>query len=220
MGVPVLCIGKSGSGKSTSLRNFKGGELALINVLGKPLPFKNNIGSYTTDDYAKVKNAMEQSKINTIVIDDAGYLITNMFMRNHSSAGAGNSIFAFYNQLGDEFWNLIQFIIHSLPAKKIVYLMMHEEKNDLGDIKPKTIGKMLDEKVTIEGMFTIVLRAVREGGRYVFKTQSEGPDVAKSPMEMFPAEIDNDLKMVDKTIREYYWGTPKEEENHEEAELG
>ena len=93
-----------------------------------------------------------------------------------------------------------------MPADKIVYFMMHEDKNDFGDIKPKTIGKLLDEKVCLEGLFTIVLRCMTNGqGQHVFTTQTNGLDVAKSPMGLFDSiEIDNDLKAVDTAIREYY----------------
>jgi len=127
-----------------------------------------------------------------------------MFMRGHSNTGAGNAVFSLYNQLGDSFWNLVEFV-KGLPQEKVVYFMMHEEKNDFGDIKPKTIGKLLDEKVCLEGMFTILLRAVKENDNHVFLTKSRGYDVSKTPMDMFDtAEIDNDLCFVDKTIREYY----------------
>jgi adenylate kinase family enzyme len=204
MGLPILVLGKSGSGKSTSLRNFGENEVGIMNVLGKPFPFKNNLKYIKTDDYAKIKALLLQSKVNSLVIDDAGYLITNQFMRGHSG-GKGGQIFELYNSLGDNFWQLIQFIIHELPNEKIVYLFMHEEKNDMGDVKPKTIGKMLDDKVCIEGMFTIVLRALKEDGKYVFATQSNGFDVTKTPIDMFKDEkIDNDLKLVDTTVRTYY----------------
>lgn len=157
---------------------------------------------------------LKQAKTKSIVIDDAGYLITNMFMRGHSETGAGNAVFAFYNKVGDTFWGFIQFIIHDLPPDKIVYLFMHEDKSENGDIKPKTIGKILDEKVCLEGMFTIVLRAVAENGKHLFLTKTRGYDVSKTPMEMFEdEEIQNDLKFVDNTIREYYdLETKKDEE--------
>jgi hypothetical protein len=203
MGLPVLLIGKSGSGKSASLRNFAEGT-GVINVLGKPLPFKGKIPIKVTDDYNEIKQLLYSSKSLTLVIDDAGYLMTNAFMRGHAKTGAGNAIFSFYNDLGDQFWGLIRFVVDQLPVEKIVYFIMHEDKNDFGDVKPKTIGKMLDEKVCIEGMFTIVLRSVFSDGKYKFKTQSDGLDIAKSPMDMFPQEIENDLKMVDDSIREYY----------------
>lgn len=204
MGLPVLIIGKSGVGKSTSFRNFKEKELGIVNVLGKPLPFKNDFKSIITDDYGKIKQALLKSEVNSLVIDDAGYLITNQFMRGHSG-GKGSNIFDLYNQMGDDFWALIRFIADQLPENKIVYILMHEDKSDYGDIKPKTIGKMLDDKVCVEGMFTIVLRALKHDGKYMFRTQSDGFDVSKTPIDMFENElIENDLKTVDNKIREYY----------------
>ena len=205
MATPVLIIGKSGSGKSTSMRNCAGNpDWNLIRVLDKPLPFKGKVDGWHTDDYQKVMQCLGQSKAKNIVLDDAGYLLTNMFMRGHSSQAAGNAVFSFYNKIGDHFWNLIQFIV-KLPAEKIVYIVMHEDKNDFGDIRPKSIGKMLDEKVCIEGMFTIVLRCIEESGKHLFVTQSADGAVSKSPIGMFEdLTIDNDLLIVEKAIREYY----------------
>jgi len=141
----------------------------------------------------------------SIVIDDAGYLVTNHFMSKHSSCGGGNGVFTLYNEIGDHFWGLIEFVKKKLPDDKIVYFIMHEDKNDFGDIKPKTIGKLLDEKVCIEGMFTIALRCMSDNNKHYFRTQSDGSDICKTPLEMFEdKEIDNDLKLVDTTIREYY----------------
>lgn len=205
MGIPVLIIGKSGSGKSASLRNFQPGEVGIVNVLGKPLPFRNKLQAVQTDDYKKVYTAITKAKTDCIVIDDSGYLMTNQFMRGHSNTGAGNAIFTFYNDLGDQFWHLVRYVVENLPPQRVVYFMMHEDKNDFGDVKPKTIGKMLDEKVCVEGMFTIVLRSMLVNGKHVFRTQTDGMDVCKTPIGMFDAdEIDNDLKMVDNAIREYY----------------
>ena len=170
MGLPVLVIGKSGSGKSASLRNFEANEVGIINVLGKTLPFKNDFNILSVMIILKLKRLYYQLKVNTLVIDDAGYLLTNMFMREHSTKGQGSAVFDLYNKIGDKFWDLINFIQHQLPEERIVYLFMHEDKNDFGDIKPKAIGRMLDEKVCIEGMFTIVLRAMIDNGKYVFRT--------------------------------------------------
>jgi ABC-type dipeptide/oligopeptide/nickel transport system ATPase component len=205
MATPVLIIGKSGSGKSTSMRNCAGNpDWNLVRVLNKPLPFKGKVDGWNTDDYQTVMRCLAQSKARNIVLDDAGYLITNMFMSKHSSAGAGNGVFTLYNQIGDHFWNLIQYIV-KLPEDKIVYVIMHEDTNDFGQIKPKTIGKLLDEKVCIEGMFTIVLRCIEESGKHLFVTQSADGAVSKSPIGMFEdLTIDNDLLIVEKAIREYY----------------
>lgn len=205
MATPVLIIGKSGSGKSTSLRNCVGNDnWNLIRVLNKPLPFKGKVNGWITDGYQMVMKCLAASKAKNIVLDDAGYLITNHFMKGHSSCGAGNGVFTLYNNIGDYFWQLIQFII-KLPEDKIVYVIMHEDKNDFGDIKPKTIGKLIDEKVCLEGMFTIVLRCIEESGKHLFVTQSADGAVSKSPMGMFETlTIDNDLLLVEKAIREYY----------------
>lgn len=210
MGIPVLIMGKSGSGKSTSLRNFK--NVGVINVLGKPLPFKNAPKSIVTDNYNTVKNALTNAKVKSLVIDDAGYLMTNQFMSGHSTQGAGGAIFSFYNDLGDKFWELIRFVVNKLPEDKIIYFIMHENVDEFGNVKPKSIGKMLDEKVCIEGMFTIALRSMISNGKYIFKTNSDGLDVCKTPFEMFEnEEIDNDLQIVDETIRKYYKLTESED---------
>lgn len=206
MAIPVLIIGRSGMGKSTSLRNCVGNDdWNLIRVLDKPLPFKGKINGWHSDDYQQIMKLLIASRAKNIVIDDAGYLITNMFMDKHSSAGAGNGVFTLYNQIGDHFWNLIQFISTKVPADKIVYMIMHEESNDLGEIKPKTIGKLLDEKVCVEGMFTIVLRCIVESGKHLFVTQATDGAVSKSPIGMFEGlTIDNDILLVEKAIRDYY----------------
>ncbi len=197
--IPVLIIGESGSGKSTSMRNFKENEIGVVNVLGKPLPFRNSLKSVTTDDYEMIKQIIEKAKTPAVVIDDSNYLITNEFMRTSKDSG-----YQKYNDMGNHFWDLINYV-KSLEGDKIVYFFMHSETTDDGRIIPKTIGKMLNEKVCIEGMFTIVLRAMYDNGKYVFKTKTNGYDVCKTPLDMFSEEfIDNDLKLVDNTIREYY----------------
>ena len=217
MATPVLIIGKSGSGKSTSMRNCQNNDFNLIRVLNKPLPFKGKVNGWFSDDYQQIMKLLIASKADSIVIDDAGYLITNHFMRGHSSAGKGNWVFSLYNDIGDYFWNLIQFIVTKVPENKIVYIIMHEEKDEAGEVKPKTIGKLLDEKVCIEGMFTIVLRCIEEGGKHLFVTQASQGAVSKSPIGMFEdLTIDNDLLLVDKKIREYY-GLAKGEENNAET---
>lgn len=205
MGIPVLIIGKSGSGKSRSMKNCVGKDFGVIRVLNKPLPFKGKFIGKPCCDYGEIKRILKSPQWpKSIVIDDAGYLITGQFMDGHNTTGKGNAVFGLYNQLADDFYRLIKAVADEAPEDRIVYVVMHEDTNDFGDIKPKTIGKLLDEKVCLEGMFTIVLRAVK-GERYMFVTQSKDGAVSKAPDDMFPEiEIDNDLLMVDNTIREYY----------------
>lgn len=206
MAIPCLIIGRSSSGKSTSMRNFAKDEIALVNVAKKALPFKGKFDSQMdTDNYETIKKGLLQTQKKSIVIDDAGYLITNFFMKNHSLNKQGGAVYALYNQLADDFWNLIEWCKTRLPEDKIVYFIMHEDKNEFGESRPKTIGKLLDDKVCIEGLFTIVLHAISEGGEYKFRTQTDGSDVSKSPIGLFDnEEIDNDLKYVDEHIRDYY----------------
>lgn len=206
MGIPVLIIGRSGTGKSTAMRNLVGNaNFGLIKAIEKPLPFKGKIPAVTTDDYSKIKGMLKASKAPSMIIDDAGYLITNHFMMNHSASGTGNNVFSMYNQLADDYFQLVQFVVNRLPPKKIIYFIMHEEADEQGNTKPKTIGKLLDEKVCLEGMFTIVLRCMVVNGAHCFITQSDGKSSCKTPMGMFEEPmIDNDLLLVDNTIREYY----------------
>ncbi len=215
MGIPVLIIGKSGSGKSASMKYCVGKGFNLIRVLNKPLPFKGKIDGWVFDDYQMVKKALKIAPEKSVVIDDAGYLITNFFMRNHSTKGKGNDVFALYNQMGDDFWSMIQMVISELPEDKIVYIVMHEEADDYGNVRAKTIGKLLDEKVCVEGMCTVVLRCVNNLTEHKFITQSDGSAISKSPEGMFEdLEIPNNLLYVDDRIREYYgMENPKNKES-------
>ena len=197
--VPVLLIGQSGSGKSTSLRNFKGEEVAVVNVLGKPLPFKSDIKAGKCDDYAAILKAIANTPKKTIVIDDANYLITSEFMNKSSIKGYDK-----YNELANNFWNLINGI-KNIEGGKTVYLIMHEDTDENGNVKPKTIGKLLDDKVNIQGMFTICIRSMYDNGNYIFRLKTNGQDCVKTPFGMFDDEqMENDLKAFDKVVREYY----------------
>ena len=212
MGIPVLIIGKSGSGKSASMRNLKADEAAIINVMGKTLPFRNELKTAATTDYTKIKKWLSGTDKKINIIDDAGYLITDHFMTGHSKAGKGSAVFDLYNDIGDNFYELIRFIPQSLPKDHIVYIIMHEDRTDAENIKPKTIGKVLDEKVCLEGLFTIVLRSTTDGEKYVFLTRTTGNDVTKTPIGMFEeAAVDNDIKLIDDTIRNYYQSENEEE---------
>ena len=197
--VPVLLIGQSGSGKSTSLRNFKGDEVAVVNVLGKPLPFKSDIKAGKCDDYATILKAIANTPKKTIVIDDANYLITNEFMNKSSVKG-----FDKYNEMGNNFFNLINGI-KNIQGGKTVYLIMHEDTDENGNVKPKTIGKLLDDKVNIQGMFTICIRSMFDNGNYIFRLKTNGQDCVKTPFGMFESDsMENDLKAFDEVVREYY----------------
>lgn len=197
--VPVLLIGKSGSGKSASLRNFKKDEIAIANVLGKPLPFKSDLEAPKVDDYNIILKAIQNTNKKVIVIDDANYLITNEFMNKSSVKG-----FDKYNEMGNNFFNLINGI-KNVEGGKTVYLIMHEDTDEEGNVKPKTIGKLLDDKVNIQGMFTICLRSMYDNGNYIFRLKTNGQDCVKTPIGLFDEEqMDNDLKLVDEKIREYY----------------
>lgn len=205
MGVPVLIYGRSGTGKSRSLKRFGEEEITLINVERKPLPFRKKFKYIiNSDNYDKIKSALKKSPSKSIIIDDAGYLLTNTFMRGHSTRGGGSSTYDLYNEIGDKFWDLFEFT-KDLPDDKIVYIVMHEEENNSGGFKLKMLGRLLEEKVCVEGMVTIAIRCMCEDSRHFFKVHTDGSDITKTPEDMFEEdEIDNDLKLVDTTIREYY----------------
>ena len=206
MGECVFVYGKSGSGKSRSLINFGEDEIFLVNTIGKRLPFRSKFKyEIKTDDFSKIANGLRKMPTKTAVIDDSGYLMTNAFMRGHSAPKSGSSTFDLYNDIADSFWSLITVIKNELPDDVIVYMIMHEDTTDYGETKLRTIGKLLSEKVCIEGMSTVVLRCVVRDGKHLFLTQSDGSDISKSPEGMFDKEIENDLKSVDSTIREF-WG--------------
>lgn len=211
MGIPVLILGDSGSGKSTSLRNFEPDEIGIFNVASKPLPFRKKLLKVDGASYKKIIKGLSSPKLNAYAIDDSQYLIAFEFFDRAKETG--------YNKFTDialNFRNLIQFVITQTPPDCIVYFLHHTETTADGTLKAKTIGKMLDEKLTVEGLFSIVLLCRAEKDRHYFLTQSEGVSTAKSPMEMFPEEIENDLKLVDTTIREY-WGLEPLNKKKEES---
>ena len=199
MGIPVLILGESGSGKSASLRNFKEGEVGIINVSSKPLPFKTKLKPFNSDNYMQIEAVIKKAKAKSIVIDDAQYLQANEYMRNAKVQG-----YQKFTDIALNFWTLVQMVIKDLPDDVIVYFLGHIETDANGKEKFKTIGKMTDN-YSVEGMCTIVLKTLVRDGKYLFTTQTNGMDTVKSPMGMFSeTEIDNDLKAVDQTIRKYY----------------
>jgi hypothetical protein len=200
MGMPILILGESGTGKTTGLRNFKEGEIALVNVTGKALPFRGNFEMLkNTTDASKILKFMRETKAKRIIIDDCQYIMSFQYMRRIKENGWDK-----FNELQSDFFNIID-AVPSLPDDVVVYFLSHLETKDDGRQKIKTIGKMLDEKITIEGMFTTVLKTHVSDGKYYFLTQNSGNDTVKSPLGMFTDfAIDNDLKYVDEKIRNYY----------------
>lgn len=199
MGIPVLIMGESGSGKSASLRNFTPEEISIFNVAGKPLPFRKKLPKVKTSDYRTIMAGLQKSQKKSFAIDDSQYLLCFEMFDHAKETG-----YQKFTDMALHFYNLVKFVIEQMPDDRIVYFLHHTEMADNGRIKAKTIGKMLDEKLTVEGLFSIVLLCRTDGQRHYFETQSDGLTTAKSPMEMFEFEIDNDLKLVDQKIREYY----------------
>lgn len=197
-------MGESGSGKSASLRNFAPNEISVFNVTSKPLPFKQGktkIPKIDNATYADIANALANPNKRAYVIDDAGYLLSfEMFKR------ANETGYSKFTDMAKNFFDMLDFINTKLPNDIIVYITMHtEDDSEMHKTKAKTIGKMIDQNLNLEGLFTIVLRAMQTEDGYKFITRDDRVSTAKSPMGMFESDkIDNDLKEVDRIIREYY----------------
>lgn len=206
MGIPVLILGESGSGKSASMRNFEPEDVSIFNVAAKPLPFRKKLPKKATSDYGAIMDGIVKSQKKSFVIDDSQYLMCFESFSRAKETGFGK-----FTDFALHFYNLVQFVIQQTPPDVIVYFLHHvESDSNTGKVKAKTMGKMLDSQLTLEGLFSIVLMCVTDGKKHSFITQSDGFTTAKSPMDMFPGVIDNDLKMVDQTIREYYEMNEKE----------
>lgn len=214
MSIATLILGESGTGKSTSMRNLDPAHTLLIQAVRKPLPFrsadwkpiaKGQAGSvFVTDKSDAIVQCMDRTSRDVIVIDDFQYVLANEFMRRVTDKEVGNQAFAKYNEIARSAWDVLMKAA-SLPDHKRVYILSHTTTDDFGHTKIKTIGKLLDEKIVLEGMVTIVLRSLVRDGSYVFSTRNSGSDTTKSPMGMFDeAFIDNDLAAVDAAIFSYY----------------
>lgn len=201
-----MILGASGSGKSTSMRNFNIEEVGIFNVASKPLPFRKKLNKADNATYDTIKKVLSHPKLKRYVIDDSQYLMAFEMFDKAKETGYGK-----FTDMALHFKGLIDLVVKNTPADCIVYFLHHTQKTELGT-KAKTVGKMLDDQITVEGLFSIVLGTKVENGKYTFITQSDGSDTIKSPMEMFPLEMDNDLKQVDTTIREY-WGLDEEGES-------
>lgn len=213
MGIPVLVLGESGSGKSASLRNFDPEDVSIFNVAAKPLPFRKKLPSRSTSDYGVIMQSIQASAKKSFVIDDSQYLLCFESFAKAKEMGYGK-----YTDMALHFYDLVQFVIRQTPPDVIVYFLHHTETaENTGKIKAKTMGKMLDNQLTLEGLFSIVLMCFTDGKKHLFVTQSDGKTTAKSPMDMFPAEIDNDLKAVDQAIRAYYDLAPAKAKDEKET---
>lgn len=214
MGTATLILGESGTGKTTSLRNINPEQAMLIKPIGKPLPFKSKAwlpwdsekktGTVvSTDSHSAIVNVIKWAHHlgkRIVIIDDFQYVMSNEFMRRSEEKS-----FDKFTEIGRHAWDIIK-AAQDAPDDLRVYFMAHTEETVMGRVKMKTIGKMLDEKITVEGMFTIVLRTLTRDDQFFFTTKNNGADTVKSPMGMFETnEIDNDLAMVDATICDY-WG--------------
>ena len=212
MALPVLIIGRSGSGKTYSLKNFNPEEVGVISVEKGRLPFRSEIktikvpkdptkgeardaAQLNAAKYAWITRMIQAAKVKSIVIDDSQYLLVNeLFDRTYEKG------YDKFTSMAQKFRDLIHFVNELEDEDKIVYFLHHSELDTDGREKVKTIGKMLDEKLTVEGCFDIVLYCQD----HKFFTQANGQSTAKSPDGMFDLEIPNDLKAVDTAIREYY----------------
>lgn len=217
MGIPVLILGESGIGKSSSLRNFEPDEIGVFSVAGKRLPFRKQLPVINTSDYEKIKAIITQGDFKSYAIDDSQFLMATEFFDRAKETG-----YAKFTDIAVHFKKLIDHILMKTPPDTIVYFLHHiEARADGSGVKAKTIGKMLDEKLTVESLFTIVLLADIVNKQHVFVTTSDGTTPAKCPIEdwetgkaMFDPIIPNDLKYVDTVIRDFY-GMKEETKNAE-----
>lgn len=201
MGLPVLVLGESGSGKTFSIKNFDTEEVGIFAVEKSRLPFRKEFKVAKNATYETIMSCFKGgTKLKKYVIDDSQYLLVNEMFDKAKDAGYGK-----FTDIAVHFRNLIHYINHQLPDDVIVYFLHHSETDsNTGKIKAKTVGKMLDNQLTVEGCFSIVLLASAEGTEHFFITQSDGYTTAKSPEGMFDIRIPNDLKAVDVAIRDYY----------------
>ena len=202
MGIAVLILGESGSGKSASMRNFVESDVRILNVASKPFPFRNvnKLKKADKATYSMIKGAVSSGKSLSYVVDDAQYLMAFESFEKANETGYGK-----FTNMAKNYEEMLRYIQEETTPDTIVYILQHIETDENGKVKAKTLGKMLDQQLTIEGLFTIVLLCKADRNKHYFVTQSDGTNPCKSPMGMFDEiEIDNDLKLVDDAIREYY----------------
>lgn len=198
MGNMVMLIGKSGSGKSTSLRNFEPDEVGIFNIAGKPLPFRKKLPKADRVGYAAIMQSLKKNKLRAYVIDDSTYLMQFEAFQYAKVSGYGKFV-----DMAQSFEKLLEAAM-ATDEDTIVYFLHHPQFGEDGSSKPQTVGKMLDNQLNIEGLFPIVIECAIKDGKHVFITENDGTNIAKCPMEMLPPIMDNDLKAVDTAIREYW----------------
>ncbi|AHF73865.1 putative phage protein [Candidatus Sodalis pierantonius str. SOPE] len=204
MSIATLVLGESGSGKSTSLRNLDPEKTGIIQCINKPLPFKSSgwkvgLNVARTNDPVKILDILRAHNKDIIVIDDFQSVLVDEFMRRATQRGYDK-----FTDIGKIAWDTFN-LAGALAEHRRVYILTHSHTDDNGGIHVKTVGKMVDQVITPEGYFTIVLRAVVNNGNYLFSTQTNEQDCCKSPMGMFSETlVDNDLKAIDDAICAYY----------------
>lgn len=213
----ILILGQSGTGKSTSIKNMDSKDTFIIQAVNKPLPFKGFKKNYlimdkdgkgrrlVSDNYDKIISCLKylnnDKDIKNIIIDDFQYVISNEFMVRAKEKG-----FDKFTEMAQHYYMIID-VASRLREDLNIFFLSHNEQKEDGTSKVKTIGKLLDEKITIEGLFTIVLNTVIQDNKYYFQTQNNGFNTTKSPLGMFDEQlIENDLKLVTEKINEYYGG--------------
>lgn len=212
----VLIIGESGAGKSTSIKNLDPKETFIINVLGKPLPFiggkknyvtcnsENPTGNHVvTDNCNMIKSLImavndRRPEIKTLIIDDFNYTMTNEFMRQALVKG-----FDKFSLIAQNAWSILS-CLNTTRDDLDCFVLMHSDTDQDGKSKPMTIGKLINDKVKLEGMVTICLHALIVDGEYKLLTQNDGFHMAKSPHGMIKEGlIDNDLVYIKQQLRKY-----------------
>lgn len=219
MSIPVILIGDSGTGKSASTRTFKPGEVEIINVLGKIMPYFEpkqdivNVPKLCTEHGNALKVDIVRSWLmahhehKAVVVDDAGYCITECFMRWTVGDEKMADQYGVYKEIASRMWQLFQRVIEDGDSDRIVYFVFHEETDNFGKVDVLTVGKLLNEKIKIRGLVTMTLQSAKSKDGYGFYTNNGNP--AKSPMGLFKDEfIPNDLRAIDARIREAYGFPP------------
>lgn len=203
-----MVIGKSGSGKSSSLRNFEAGEIGVFSCADKPLPFRKKLDVSPRHAYEDIGAALQANRRRAYAIDDSTYLMQFEMFARAEEKGYGK-----FTDIAVSFERLLEYARLTSPDT-VVYFLHHSEFADDGSYKPQTVGKMLNNQLCVEGLFPIVIESRVKDGEYQFLTEGNGLNIAKAPIDfetgerMLPAVMDNDLKAVDTAIRNFYGMQP------------